>query len=69
MAKAKVSKPKHPDEMNGSFQSRGGKSLYDMVWDMHGRLSAVIATVKVGGTIILLMLAVILAKMFGAIPE
>ncbi len=67
--KPKIPKPKHPDEVNGDFQSVGGKSIYDIVWDMHGRLSAVIATVKVGGTIILLLLAAILAKLFGVIPE
>ena len=67
---AKIPKPKHPNEINGEhFQSPGGKFLYEMVWDMHGRLSGVIATVKIGGSIVFLMLAVILAKMFGAIPE
>ena len=70
MKKPKVDKPKHPSELNGDhFTTPGGKDIYDIVFEMHGRLSAVVATVKVGGTIVFLMLAAILAKLFGAIPD
>ncbi len=70
MKKPKVPKPVHPSELNGDrFGTPGGKDIYDIVWEMHGRLSAVVATVKVGGTLILLLLGVILARLFGVIPD
>lgn len=69
MKKPKIPKPIHPSEMNGdNFQSPGGKSLYDMGWDMHGRISQLEATVRVGGGILLVLISVVLAKLFGAIP-
>ncbi len=66
MKKPKVDKPKHPSEVNGdSFQSPGGKNLYDMMYGIHGRVSRL----EAGGAIVLLLLGVILAKLFGAIPD
>ena len=68
MKKPKVPKPTHPSELNGdSFQSAGGKFLYDMVWEMHGRMSGLEATVRVGGGIFLVLMGVLLARSFGAI--
>ena len=59
MKKPKLPKPKHPSEVNGGFNTVGGRELYNLLWGLQGRVSKL----EGGFVIIIVLLAAVLAKL------
>lgn len=63
--KPKIPKARHPADINGDFASPGGREIYQLLWSLQARVSRGEALWVINA----ILLAAVLAKMFGVIPE